>query len=126
VHFSAVAFMKDYKGINEALKAGVYKYPALVPTSPWLDKNAPGKPTVSILNGHDAVIANVTAAAGEAPLVWSVYTREGDKWIFHTFPASETNLALKAQSEAPITEVSVAAVDRLGNESARVTTKVSK
>jgi hypothetical protein len=76
--------------------------------------------------GRDATVAQVSKAAGEAPLLWSVYTREGDKWIFHTFPASETNLPLKASGEAPITEVSVAAVDRLGNESPRAGVKVQK
>jgi hypothetical protein len=114
------------KGINEALKAGVYKYPALVPTSPWLDKSAPAQPTVTLEPGRDALVAKVTKASSEEPLLWSVYTREGDNWIFHTFPASEHNLPLKASGEAPIRQVTIAAVDHLGNESPRLTLKVAK
>lgn len=127
VHFSAVAFTKDMKGINEALKNGVYKYPALVPTSPWLDKSVPEQPHVTLQHGRDATVARVMKSpTGEEPLVWSVYTREGDKWIFHTYPASESTLVLKPSGDPPITEVSVAAVNRLGNESTRALVMVQK
>jgi uncharacterized lipoprotein YddW (UPF0748 family) len=46
VHFSMKALMRNYDGIADTLKAGVYSEPALVPESPWL-KERPAKTQVS-------------------------------------------------------------------------------
>lgn len=39
--WSAKVFMQNKKGLNQALKAAEYKYPALVPPMPWHDMTAP-------------------------------------------------------------------------------------
>ena len=44
VHFSMKALLQNRDGIADKLKDGLYAEPALVPESPWLGKETPGKP----------------------------------------------------------------------------------
>lgn len=43
IHFSMQAIMKNKDGVEDSIR-GVYKEPALVPASPWLDKSQPARP----------------------------------------------------------------------------------
>ncbi len=142
VHFSMVAMAQNRKGINDALKQKLYQTPALVPASPWLDAVAPPAPTVRTTTrsaSAKAAAIEVQPAKGEAAdkfAVWVAYaTAIGTgatgvgalpKWTFqivaNTAHAGATSVLLPRldADNAGIVAVVVSAVDRAGNESARV------
>jgi hypothetical protein len=123
VHFSMKSLMPNFGPLGETLKNGLYKEPALVPTSPWLGSEHPAPPTLTLTPRENSMEANWSpAASGERVWQYALWVRYGDTWHFRVMPAGETSVELKDDKDlgGPITEVAVSAVDRLGNESARV------
>jgi len=115
VHFSARALMRD--SLAQRLARTVYRYPALVPPSPWLPRTAPGAPRVTLT--ADGTALSLAAGPGEPPRVWVVRARYGNRWTVEVVPATRTQVALTG--DAPLREVVVSAVDRGGNEGPAVT-----
>ena len=65
--------------------------------------------------------------SGEKIWQWAVYTKHGKQWKLHVVPGHEQSLVVRDDpSFGPISGVIVAAVDRTGNESKRVTAKLPK
>lgn len=58
VHFSMKAFAQNFNGVTTALKNGPYKEPALIPASPWLGKEKPRTPEISVNEVGDQTIRN--------------------------------------------------------------------
>jgi hypothetical protein len=64
---------------------------------------------------------------GEKVWQWAVYTKHGKQWKLHVVPGHEHSLIVRDDpSFGPVSGVVVAAVDRTGNESKRVTAKLPK
>ena len=119
VHFSMAALMDNRKGISDQLKAGLYAGPALVPATPWLTGEAPGVPAVAAKRGGGGV--RLQLAAGKANSQYAIWTRYGDEWRFAVVPASKVEWTAPDDAKlGAASAVFVSAVDRLGNESARV------
>lgn len=114
VHFSMAALMENRQGITDQLKAGHYAGPALVPASPWLGSAAPGAPVVSAHRSGSAV--NLKLAAGKDNTHFAIWSRHGGEWRFAVAPASKTEWSVADGASAVV----VSAIDRLGNESERV------
>lgn len=54
--------------------------------------------------------------------LWSIYYRQGDDWKMQVVPGDEREIVIRdSGTNGPATRVAVAAVDRSGNESKRVT-----
>ena len=125
VHFSMVPLLKNARGLNDVLAAGLYATPALVPATPWLDSTLPPAPTLAISPtktvGAPATLV-ITPGAGEAAANFAIWLRYGgDQWRFTVQPAGAPSVALVADAKLGAPDrVVVTAVDRLGNESARV------
>jgi uncharacterized lipoprotein YddW (UPF0748 family) len=119
VHFSMVALMENRKGISDQLRTISYATPALAPATPWLGKAVPEAPSVAASRKSGAV--RLKLAPGKATTVYAVWSRFGGEWRFAVVPAgrSEWDVADDATLGAANLVV-VSAVDRLGNESARV------
>jgi uncharacterized lipoprotein YddW (UPF0748 family) len=114
VHFSMAPLMDNRQGISDQLKAGVYAGPALVPATPWLRTEAATVPTVSAKRAGNAVSLKLGAAKGVAQ--YAIWSRHGAEWRFAVAPGAQTEWNAPADADAFV----VSAVDRLGNESARV------
>ncbi len=114
VHFSMVALMNNRQGIADQLKAGHYAGPALVPATPWLGTEHPGAPTVSATRGGGVV--SVKLGAGKANVQYAIWSRHGAEWRFAVVPAASSLFVVAEDANAFV----VSAVDRLGNESPRV------
>lgn len=124
VHFSMVPLLKNARGLNDTLAAGPYATSALVPATPWLDSIPPPAPTLAIApaktSGAPATLV-ITPGAGEAAANFAVWLRAGGQWRFVVQPAAAPPLALGADAKIGAPDFAVVtAVDRLGNESARV------
>lgn len=50
--YSSVHFKRDLFGFDQTLRDKLYKFPALVPQMPWIDKKAPEPPTHFKKRGH--------------------------------------------------------------------------
>ena len=127
--------------LMEAIHAGPYKKPALIPRSPWLDKKAPKSPQVSVrIEGNQLEISWAHENEGDI-FRWVVYYRRGNIWEYALAnqPDRSVSLPLVTVDMAaikraggpenienveelllPVSEVAVVAVDRVGNESERV------
>ncbi|MGB7160411.1 MAG: family 10 glycosylhydrolase [Tepidisphaeraceae bacterium] len=153
VHFSMKAIMQNRDGIADALRDGPYRDAVLVPTSPWLDKKAPPAPKdvkAALETGLPVATQATTAPTtspgrtftrlqlptgvkiawqsgkGEAVWQWAVYTKHDGLWKLHVLPGHATETIIRDDpGYGDVSAVAVAAVDRLGNESKRVTTKIA-
>ncbi|WP_229217634.1 glycoside hydrolase family 10 protein [Massilia forsythiae] len=119
VHFSMVALMQNRKGISDQLRSALYLSPALVPATPWLGNAAPGIPTVLASRRGNGVVLKL--AAGPANATYAIWSRYGGQWRFAVAPASRVDWTVPDDVKLGSADaVYVSAVDRLGNESARV------
>lgn len=105
VHFSMKCFMKNWNGIADAVLSGPYKAPALVPASPWLDKEVPPAPVLDAIDN-----SMVTwKSEGEVVRFYLVQGLKEGKWT-----------TLRVGSETMIDTagyefLSVTPIDRAGN-----------
>jgi uncharacterized lipoprotein YddW (UPF0748 family) len=116
VHFSARSLMRP-DSLVAHLKRTVYRTPALVPPSHWLETAQPSAPRATLSFGATASTATVTLEAppaNEHIRLWAVRVRYGDRWTTQVVPVARTRIELSGP--APIREVVVSAVDRSGNE----------
>lgn len=119
VHFSMVALMQNRKGIGDQLRSNAYIGPALVPATPWLGNDTPGTPAVTGARKGNGVYLKL--AAGKANALYAVWSRYGGQWRFAVVPASRVDWTVPDDVKLGQPDlVVVSAVDRLGNESARV------
>jgi uncharacterized lipoprotein YddW (UPF0748 family) len=136
VHFSMIALMQDRRGIGTALQTGAYAEAALVPASPWLGATPPPAPRLE--RGTDGRVtirvgAPLDGARGrrqapplqesqierphsEAVAWFAIWRRQGGAWNFSVQPVCESVADVRG-----VDAMVVSAVDRLGNESRRVT-----
>ena len=121
VHFSMVPLMQNRKGISEQLKAGVYQSPALIPATPWLGAEAPGAPLVAMRRDTASMNVRLTAGGGKPTAQYAVWARFGDEWRFSVVAGTQTEFNLMDDAIGRVNAVVISAVDRLGNESERIT-----
>jgi len=124
IHFSMAALMENRQGISDRLRNGPYASAALVPATPWLDASLPPAPSVEVLRNPEnagPIKLKIGPGAGKPAANFAVWVRRGELWRFSVLPASQTEFELgDVAFPGEIDAAVVTAVDRLGNESARV------
>ena len=91
---------------------------ALIPPSPWLGSETPGAPTVGARRGSAGL--DLKLSAGKNATQFAIWARYGEEWRFTVSPAARGEVTLADEAGVPARAVVVSVVDRLGNESARV------
>lgn len=123
VHWSISSVTKN-PNMAKGLIEGPYRRPALVPASPWLDKNSPDAPGAEIRKIGDSVQVSWTHGNEQDVFRWVVYYQYGNRWQyrilnrkdrFFTLPVTVTN----NNTAVLLGKIAVSAVDRTGNESER-------
>jgi uncharacterized lipoprotein YddW (UPF0748 family) len=112
VHFSMKPLMRNSGGVADAI-GKMYAEPALPPASPWLFGATPPAPRFEVKGGKVAILsAESDRKAGARH--YAIAARTASGWTTRPIPAS------KNQSDLPdgTLEVAVAAIDRVGNQSA--------
>lgn len=119
VHFSMVALTQNREGISDKLRAGTYGGQALVPATPWLKSEGPGTPQVAAARAKDGVALRFKP--GRANALYAVWARHRGEWRFSVVPAVRVDWTVPDDARLGAADlVLVNAVDRLGNEGARV------
>jgi len=111
VHFSMKAFVNDWNGINNALRSGVYRDPALIPASPWLGDGVPKAPRVKVEAVGDGWKVSVSPAGGETARFVVVRARR---------PDGSVSTAVTSSAEVQLVDAEYAEIriqDRAGNVS---------
>lgn len=127
--FSATQFAQNPLGFTERLRTDLYRYPALVPTMPWLDAEAPDAPTLNeAVPAKNGVRLSWAGGGSADETAYVVYRFEGETAgslddaanILDTVrkQAGETQTYTDRQAQLGHTYTYVVtAVDRLQNES---------
>jgi uncharacterized lipoprotein YddW (UPF0748 family) len=114
IHFSMKALMQNYDGIADKLKESVYAEPALVPESPWLGRETPGKPKVDAQATSGAVAIQFEPPRGKQPWQWLVGVQTADGWNTAIVPGAERQHTVALDGGETATAVTVSGVSRLG------------
>ncbi len=114
VHWSMTALMENKGGISDSLRR-VYKEPALVPASSWLDKSPPGKPALTVTPDNELKVLRLTWEPSDKGVVrsWVVQVKRGKKWETSVLPGWLTFRTFLGGASAP-EAMAVTAVDRCG------------
>lgn len=119
VHWSISSVIRN-TNLAAVLKTGPYKEGALVPSSPWIDKQAPSSPTVTVSKLMDSVRVSWRHNNSSDVFRWVVYSRYNNRWSYNIFNRKEMSANYKLRNEpdkSVLNRISVTAVDRTGNES---------
>ncbi|MBI3850328.1 MAG: family 10 glycosylhydrolase [Verrucomicrobia bacterium] len=108
------SLMENRGRLASTLENDLFAQPALVPASPWLDRQRPGKPKLYIANHGSTGAAALTWADATTNKVWLwvVQTRKGGSWSTVVLPGNQTSRSLDRASTEMI---AVSAVNRYGN-----------
>ena len=118
VLFSMVSLMQNRRGLSTALETGLYQKAALVPATPWLGSGKPQAPRLRRqADGRIAILPAKAAAVAR----FAIWRRHGGEWSFAVQPAGEALIDVNAAET-----IVVSTVDRLGNESPRVTLRLAE
>jgi uncharacterized lipoprotein YddW (UPF0748 family) len=111
IHWSIMALMKN-TALDNLLLRDVYREPALIPASPWLDATPPAPPKLSVDTWGKSTHVQWQSAPGKFANWWLWQTRAKGVWSTQIFPAGKTDLYLDGASPDA---VAIRAVDRVGN-----------
>jgi uncharacterized lipoprotein YddW (UPF0748 family) len=116
VHFSMKALVRNFDGIADKLKTGVYAEPALVPETAWLGGEAPGKPEVAARPCPEGVQIDMKIPREKPPWQWVVRVRTSDGWKTTIVPGVKNRRIVPLADVKNAEKVIVSAVSRLGQE----------
>ena len=129
VHFSMAALSQNRKSVSDRLQREAYSGAVMVPAMPWLG-TPPPPPLLTLVPGNASrkSIVSVSSGAGGLPSKYAVWKREGEsgKWQFQIIPVANADL-VRGSLNFPIDlnagdrRYVISAIDRVGNESTRVT-----
>jgi uncharacterized lipoprotein YddW (UPF0748 family) len=131
VFFSSKSVTNNMAGVKDSLRSDFYRYPALQPTMPWLDKVKPNAPTVltakAVAKGVALSWQSPTEASdGDKAFGYVIYrVNRGEKMDIEqahhilkvSFKASETTFTDTLVNANRSYTYVVTAIDRLNNES---------
>lgn len=107
--------MADHAGIADALLKSVYDEPALAPAYPWLEKNAPARPVLSLQERGREVQMSWRETSGPV-WQWVVRRKTGNRWTTKILPGAEIReVVAETTRGAPPEIIAVSAVSRCGN-----------
>ncbi len=120
IHWSMKPLRQNREGIGDLLRKELYASPALVPASPWLDSQAPGKPKLTVESGAGAMKLKWEPAGRAAPWLWLVQFKAGGKWEVEILPGAQAWHTLKTSGPGALEVIALSAVSRCGILSAPV------
>jgi uncharacterized lipoprotein YddW (UPF0748 family) len=122
IHFSMKALADNFGGVADALLAGPYAEPAVVPETPWVaGASAPPAPPQAgwtESSGNDLAVE----PGDDRPVwMWVVQTFDGKRWRCAIHPGEQRSLGIASANGTRPEKTVVTAIDRLGRASSSVT-----
>ncbi|HEX3602158.1 MAG TPA: hypothetical protein VHU84_18540 [Lacipirellulaceae bacterium] len=114
--------MKDYDGVDEKLTRELYAEPALVPASPWLGEEKPGRAEAAVDESGGVKMLRFTLADGKKPWLWVVRELHIHGWETVIVPGEKASYDLKSAKDT--TAMVVSGMSRLGQEGPATTVKL--
>lgn len=120
VHWN-ISMLTQNPSLTKILNEGVYKDPALVPASKWLDSIPPSVPSAHIKK--NGALVEVNWKGNDVDISqYIVYTNFDNQWNYQILPKTETKSAFNKfkfinGKKVRLTKIIVGAIDRAGNES---------
>jgi uncharacterized lipoprotein YddW (UPF0748 family) len=113
----AKPLLRNTGGVADVLQNQVYTEPALVPASPWLNAEAPGKPLLqAALDGGELKLT--WQPSGGAVWQWVLQKKTAGHWTTEILAGARTAETIKASPAMALPEtVALFAVNRFGNMS---------
>ncbi len=125
IHFNMAALRQT--SLAQALGKQVYAQPALVPASPWLDSQPPGKPRVSRERHALGKLKISWQTTGAEPVwQWVVQIRHAAKWTTEIVPSHVTSRELGRLATRKSDFIAITAIDRCGNASATTSIDITQ
>lgn len=144
VHWNIGGFLKS-ELLTKSVVEGPYRKKALVPASPWLDKEPPTPPKVEVAVNGDSLQINWSHNDTEDLSAYVIYTQYGEEWTYdivgrqtqsnmppgyvYKYEGSERQTTGEAEKIedvfTPLNAIAITAVDKFGNESTQVKINVS-
>ena len=136
VHWNIGGFIKS-KLLTRAVVEGPYRKKALVPASPWLDKEPPAPPKVEVAINGDSLQVKWGHNDTEDLFAFVIYTQYGEEWTYdiasrqtqsgmlsgYSYQYDGTDPRGIGETEkiedvlSPLNTIAITAVDKFGNES---------
>jgi uncharacterized lipoprotein YddW (UPF0748 family) len=121
VHWS-ISSVTNNKRLADTLIRSVYKKPALVPASPWMDNKHPSLPDASANASNDKL--DINWKNNKDVFRWVVYYQYGNTWNYTILDRNAENFSLSrwmtlGKNKEELKRAAIAAVSRTGNESER-------
>ena len=117
LHFSMKSLMEPKTGLARALASSSYVEPALIPASPWLQREHFGKPKISLDRDATTGQTDLSWKPGHGKTwLWLLQAKRRDTWRTVIVPGTQTSQNLAGLvSDQRGAVVSVTPVDRCGN-----------
>jgi len=114
IHFS-IKSLTGNSPLADRLQNEVYTQPALVPASPWLSSNAPGRPSffISGLKSRDLKFV-CRSAEGSQAWLWVIQTKSGGEWKTEILRGGTV---VRVFGDFHPEVIAVTQIDRFGNAS---------
>jgi uncharacterized lipoprotein YddW (UPF0748 family) len=112
----------DTGGIQKILGETVYAKDALIPQSDWIKARKPLAPKVAITRDEKFIRAAWTEKGARKAFWFVISVKDKNGWSYSVLPAAEKSIALSADRK--IEKIVVSSVDRLGNESSFLQSKI--
>ena len=107
--YNTTSTLKRNSGaLATALASDVFRSPALVPASPWLDAVAPATPTLTMSSGS---VLLLTPGSSEGPRWWVLRTHSGTTWKTQILFGTARNVMVDTSTDHAFLN----AVDQAGN-----------
>ncbi len=117
VQWSLTALFKNPE-LAKAILAGPYSKKALIPASPWLDKNLPSAPKVTYAVSGKNYQFHWEPNGNKEAFQWVIYYKYNELWEYKIFTSETEEVKLPIQINGyQLSEIGITAVDRSGNES---------
>jgi len=117
LHFSMKSLMQAKTGLAQALGSGEYADPALIPASPWLQKERLGKPRLELDRNTATGETELSWKTGRGKTwLWLVQVKRASGWHALVLPGQQTSESLgPLLAGERAAAVAVTPVDRCGN-----------
>ena len=109
--------MSNHAGVADALQKTVYSEPALMPPCPWLEKDGPPRPVLTVRENRKELKLAWKETSGTA-WHWVVQKKTDGVWTMEILPGGQTKEVVPFRAgTAPPAIIAVSAVSRCGDMS---------